>query len=130
MGEIVRPVADVELKSARGHWFPASMYIDSGADMTLIPSDFGRLLGMDLTMNRSALAGVTGTPLRVSLQSTQIRIGRSVHNAKVAVALRNNVPYLLGREGVFKAFRITFEEYKNLTSFHPTVLTKQRPGQS
>ena len=118
LGEIVRPVADVELKSARGHWFPASMYIDSGADLTLIPSDFGKLLGMDLTLNRSALAGVTGAPLRVSLQTTQIRIGRSIHHAKIAVALRNDVPYLLGREGVFKAFRIIFEENKNLTSFH------------
>src|SRR5438552_3284699 len=31
------------------------MYIDSGADMTLVPSDFGKLLGMDLSKNRSAL---------------------------------------------------------------------------
>ena len=119
LGEILRPVADVELKSASGHWFPASMYVDSGADMTLIPADFGRLLGMELTKNRSALAGVTESPMRVSLQSTQIRIGGSIQKARVAVALRNNVPYLLGREGVFKAFKITFEEYKGLASFHP-----------
>jgi hypothetical protein len=38
------------------------MYIDSGADITLIPSDFGKLLGMNLSKNRSALAGVTGAP--------------------------------------------------------------------
>ncbi len=98
------------------------MYIDSGADMTLIPSDFGRLLGMDLKKNRTTLAGVTGAPMKVSLQSTEIKIGASVHKAKVAVALRNNVPYLLGREGVFNAFKITFEEYKSLTRFHPQVL--------
>jgi len=93
------------------------MYVDSGADMTLIPSDFGKLLGMDLSKNRSALAGVTGAPMKVSLQSTETRIGASVQQAKVAVALRNDVPYLLGRDGVFKAFKITFEEYKQLTSF-------------
>jgi len=119
LGEILRPVANVELKSGRGHWFPASMYIDSGADMTLVPSDFGRLLGMDLGKNRTALARVTGAPMKVSLQSTDIKIGGSIHEAKVAVALRNDVPYLLGRDGVFKAFRITFEEYKSLTRFHP-----------
>ncbi len=117
LGEILRPVANVELRAVRGHWFPASMYVDSGADMTLIPSDFGKLLGMDLSKNRSALAGVTGAPMKVSLQSTETRIGASVQQAKVAVALRNDVPYLLGRDGVFKAFKITFEEYKQLTSF-------------
>jgi hypothetical protein len=117
LGEILRPVANVELKAVRGNWFPASMYVDSGADVTLIPSDFGKLLGMDLNKNRTALGGVTGAPLRVSLQSTEIRIGTSSQMGKVAVALRNDVPYLLGRDGVFKAFKITFEEYKERTSF-------------
>ncbi len=120
LGEILRPVANVELKAGRGDWFPASMYIDSGADLTLIPSDFGKLLGMNLDKNRSALAGVTGAPMKVSLQSTEIRIGTSIQEAKVAVALRNDVPYLLGRDGVFKAFKITFEEYEALTRFHPS----------
>jgi hypothetical protein len=125
LGEVLRPVASVELKALRGHWFPASMYIDSGADMTLIPSDFGKLLGMDLSKNRSALVGVTGSPMKVSLQSTQIKIGGSVQEAKVAVALRNDVPYLLGRDGVFKAFRITFEEINALTTFHPTLQSRR-----
>jgi hypothetical protein len=102
------------------------MYVDSGADMTLIPSDFGRLLGMDLSKNRSALAGVTGAPMKVSLQSTEIRIGASFHEAKVAVAFRNDVPYLLGRDGIFNAFKITFEEYKQLTSFHRSPASRHR----
>ena len=74
---------------------------------------------MDLKQNRSSLAGVTGAPVKVSLQSTEIRIGASINEAKVAVALRNDVPYLLGRDGVFKSFKITFEEDKALTRFHP-----------
>ena len=119
LGEILRPVASVEFRADRSHWFPASMYIDSGADLTLIPSDFGKLLGMNLNKNRSALAGVTGAPMKVSLQSTHLRIGASIQEAKVAVALRNDVPYLLGREGVFKTFKITFEEYGRLTKFSP-----------
>lgn len=93
------------------------MYIDSGADMTLVPSDFGKLLGMDLTRDKELLAGVAGAPLRVSLQSAEVKIGSTVQRAKIAVALRNDVPYLLGREGLFKAFRITFEEYLGRTSF-------------
>jgi hypothetical protein len=126
LGEVLRPVASVELKAVRDHWFPASMYIDSGADMTLIPSDFGKLLGMDLRKNRSGLVGVTGAPMKVSLQSTLIKIGASVQEAKVAVALRNDVPYLLGRDGVFKAFKITFEEINSLTTFHPSLHSKRQ----
>lgn len=94
------------------------MYVDSGADITLVPLDFGKLLGMDLAKNRSALAGITGAPLKVSLQSTMMRIGASAREAKVAVALRNDVPYLLGRNGIFNGFKIIFEEYRQLISFH------------
>jgi hypothetical protein len=119
MGEVWRPVADVELKSIRGHWFPVSMYVDSGADVTLIPSDFGKLLGMDLSKNRVALAGVTRHTLKVSLQSTRIRIGSSILEARVAVAFRNDVPYLLGRTGIFEAFKINFEQRRLLTRFIP-----------
>jgi hypothetical protein len=117
LGEILRPVASVQVRAVRGHWFPALMYIDSGADITLVPSDFGKLLGMDLSRNRTSLAGVTGAPLQASLQLAEMRIGTTIEKAKVAVAMRNDVPYLLGREGLFKSFKITFEEYKGLTSF-------------
>lgn len=125
LGEILRPVVSAQVRSVRGHWFPALMYIDSGADITLVPSDFGKLLGMDLTKNSASLAGVTGAPLRVSLQSAEVKIGGALENAKVAVATRNDVPYLLGREGLFKAFKITFEEYKGLTSFTHQSKTKK-----
>ncbi len=94
--------------------------------MTLIPSDFGKLLGMDTSKNRSALKGVTGAPMAVSLQSTRIKIGASIQKARVAVALRNDVPYLLGRDGVFKAFKIIFEEIDGLTTFHPTLRSMRR----
>ena len=68
--------------------------------------------------------------MKVSLQSSEIRIGSSIQEAKVAVALRNNVPYLLGREGIFKAFRITFEEYRTITSFREAAVrwTREESG--
>ena len=88
------------------------MYVDSGADLTLVPGDFGKLLDMDLTRNLQNISGVAGSPLRVSVQPAEIGIGSQTAKARIAVAMRNDVPYLLGREGVFRLFRITFEEYK------------------
>lgn len=93
------------------------MYVDSGADLTLIPKDFGKLLGMNLHQNLGLVSGISGALLKVSLQSADIRIGGRTARAKVAAALRNDVPYLLGREGLFKMFKIVFQEYRSLVRF-------------
>jgi predicted aspartyl protease len=93
------------------------MYVDSGADLTLIPKDFGKLLGMNLQENLGLISGVSGALLQVSLQSAEIRIGGRTARAKVAVGMRNDLPYLLGRDGLFKRFKIVFEEYKSLVRF-------------
>ncbi len=97
------------------------MYVDSGADLTLVPRDFGLLLGMDLSKNVGTIAGVTGNVLRISLQQTKFKIGGTVAKAKLAVASRNDVPYLLGRQGLFRHFKIIFQEYKALVSFKATT---------
>ncbi len=36
---------------------------------------------------------------------------------RITVATRNDVPYLLGREGVFRLFKVAFEEYKGTVRF-------------
>ena len=47
LGEILRPVAQLEVRAEMSEWFPVIMYIDSGADITLVPRNFGALLGLD-----------------------------------------------------------------------------------
>jgi hypothetical protein len=93
------------------------MYVDSGADLTLVPGDFGRLLGMDLTENLVLITGVAGSPLGVSVQQAEVAIGGRIAKAKIAVAMRNDVPYLLGREGLFRLFKIVFKEYRAVVRF-------------
>ena len=117
LGEVLRPVASVQVRGRRGPWYPALMYVDSGADLTLVPEDFGRLLGMDLTENSELITGVAGSPVRVSIQQAEVWIGGRIAKAKIAVAMRNDVPYLLGREGLFRLFKIVFEEYKAQVRF-------------
>lgn len=51
VGDILRPVAQLEIKSKKDDWFPVIMYIDSGADISLVPRNFGSLLGLDPTKN-------------------------------------------------------------------------------
>ncbi|RLI89567.1 MAG: hypothetical protein DRO62_01270 [Candidatus Altiarchaeales archaeon] len=45
---VYRPVADVEFKSKNNEWIELHPYIDSGADVTLFPLSFGRLLGLEI----------------------------------------------------------------------------------
>lgn len=43
---IFRPVADIEFKSVAGEWIECHPYIDSGADVTLLPLSLGRLFDL------------------------------------------------------------------------------------
>lgn len=106
------------------------MYVDSGADLTLVPRNFGLLLGMNLHQNRQSLAGVTGVPLQVSLHTARLKIGTKIVSADIAVALRDKVPYLLGRAGVFKTHKISFEEYRGLTVFGNPSISKRNSQDS
>ncbi|MFQ5813202.1 MAG: hypothetical protein ACE5I2_08460 [Anaerolineae bacterium] len=85
---IFRPVAKVYLLRQEGEWVAEYFYVDSGADYTLIPYRMGRFLGLE----------------------------------KIASEIREmggieRVPFLLGREGVFDHFDVTFQQRSKKTIF-------------
>jgi hypothetical protein len=112
LGEILRPIAQLEIKSQQSDWYTAIMYIDSGADITLVPRNFGALLGLDLTQNLGQIRGIGDAIVPLSLQNVKFRIEKHEIRVKIAVALINEVPYLLGRYDFFKLFNISFQEHK------------------
>lgn len=113
LGDILRPVAQLEIKSEKSNWFPIIMYIDSGADISLVPRNFGLLLNLDLTKNLGQIRGIGEAIVPLSLQNVKMRIDNHEMKVKIAVALINEVPYVLGRYDFFKLFRITFQEYES-----------------
>ena len=113
LGDILRPVAQLEIKSEKSDWFPVIMYIDSGADISLVPRNFGSLLGLDLRKNLGQIRGIGEAIVLLSLQDVKLRIGKHEMKVKIAVALINEVPYVLGRYDFFKLFKISFQEYDN-----------------
>jgi hypothetical protein len=113
LGDILRPVAQLEIKSEESDWFPVIMYIDSGADISLVPRNFGSLLGLDLTKNLGQIRGIGEAIVPLSLQDVKLRIEKHEIKVKIAVALINEVPYVLGRYDFFKLFKISFQEYDN-----------------
>ena len=87
------------------------MYIDSGADISLVPRNFGVLLGLDLTQNLGQIRGIGEAIVPLSLQNVIVRLESYEVKIKIAVALINEVPYVLGRHDFFKLFKISFQEY-------------------
>ncbi|MFA4957034.1 MAG: retropepsin-like aspartic protease [Candidatus Methanoperedens sp.] len=117
IGVIYRPIAKVEFKSSMG-WVPELMYVDSGADITLIPKSLGDLLGFDIqTEEIHDVRGVGETAIPVILKNIEIKLGEYVFNSRVAWALIEEVPPLLGRLDVFDQFDVNFTQKEKKVVF-------------
>jgi hypothetical protein len=111
LGDILKPIAQLEIRTEESDWFQVIMYIDSGADISLVPRNFGALLGLDLTKNLGQIRGIGEAIVPLSLQDVTLRVENHEVKVKIAVALIDEVPYVLGRYDFFKLFKISFQEY-------------------
>lgn len=105
-----RPLAQVSYKIKSGKWIGFNHYIDSGADVTLIPLTVGQAIGLTAegkTIKR--IGGISGG-IPVIYNNLKIKIGDTELTAQVAWAQVNNVPTLLGRKDIFDKFHITFKQ--------------------
>lgn len=110
IGKIKRPVADIYLKTKSNSWIEFHPYIDSGADLTMIPLSLGRLLGLHLDEQKvEQIGGIRGSVPIINTEC-QMRIGDNEFKIKVAWALIEDVPPLLGRTSVFDKFEIIFRQ--------------------
>lgn len=116
-GKILRPVALVTLYSTKKKTVQATMYIDSGADVTMIPLRAGNDLGFKYDPAKIfQMSGIAGS-LPCSLEKAKIAIGEKKLLADITWALSDEAPFLLGRRDIFKFFRITFDEKQKKVEF-------------
>ena len=115
---IFRPIASVKFKSKGNTWIKLRLYIDSGADITIIPLSFGRLLGLELKKEDiKQLTGVGGISIPVVITEVEIKINDIAFPLNIAWALEEDIPPLLGRTSVFDKFVITFDQTKKIIIF-------------
>ncbi len=120
VGEIKRPVADVLIKSERGEWIEFHPFIDSGADITLLPYSFGLMLGFKKEIGElHELKGVRGIGVPVIVKRVKMKIGNIELEPRVAWVLIEEAPPLLGRLDIFDKFNITFREKEEKVVFEP-----------
>lgn len=114
---IHRPVADVSIKTVSGEWIEFHPYIDSGADVTLIPFSFGKLIGLKTDEKKiEQIGGIRGS-VPVIYHHCIIRIGLYGFPIKLAWTLIEEVPPLLGRSEMFDYFSITFKQHQKTITF-------------
>ncbi len=120
LGEIYRPIADIHLQTRKGRWIKYEAFIDSGADITIIPYSVGRYLGFEMKEeNLVSFQGVTGKGVPTILTKVKMRIGDVELEPRVAWALIEDAPPLLGRLDIFDKFNITFKEKEGKIIFEP-----------
>jgi hypothetical protein len=95
---IKRPVADVEIRGRNGNWYWVTAYIDSGADISIIPYSLGLSMGFEIERNKIIeLIGVTGKEIPVVMIKTRIKFSEDIiRDVEIGWALVEAVPILLG----------------------------------
>ena len=115
---VLRPVARVKIIN-NDNEITQEMYVDSGADITLIPYSVGTALGFKLEPEEEIkrIGGVGGGKISVVIRKVKMVIGSKQFDARVAWCMSEDVPLILGRLDVFDEFLITFDQKEKKTVF-------------
>jgi hypothetical protein len=118
LGDVLRPVAEVILKRS-GFSVGMPMYIDSGADISMIPLRFGRALGFkqEETDTIKEVRGISGAGIPYIFKEVTLMLNGEELKARVAWALVEEVPILMGRLDIFDKFRIIFDQRRGWIDF-------------
>ena len=118
LGKILRPVADVVLEPGEIK-VEIPMYIDSGADISMIPYRFGKALGFNKEEmdNIQEVKGISGAGIPYSIREVNFILNSRKLKARIAWAFVEEVPMLMGRMDIFDKFRIIFDEKKGWIDF-------------
>ncbi|MBI2652502.1 hypothetical protein HYX00_03460 [Candidatus Woesearchaeota archaeon] len=88
--------------------------MDSGADISLISKSVGDLLGLKIENNDkiTEAKGIGERSVPIIIKKIKMKIGDKLLETRIAWALIEEVPLLLGREDVFNLFDICFKKNK------------------
>jgi hypothetical protein len=103
LGTIYRPVATIIVEHKK-IVVELPLYIDSGADISMIPYRFGKALRLDQTSKDRIrrIRGIAGRSVPYLVKRLTFIFGRTKISARVAWSMTEEVPLLLGRMDVSK----------------------------
>lgn len=111
------PAAEIFVLGKDNHYHSFTMYIDSGAALTVLTASDAKRLSVDLANGQPMnLYGVSGS-VKAYIHTLSIKIGNHNFKVKIAFSVSDETPRLLGREVIFSNFVISFRERKQKTYF-------------
>ena len=118
LGIVLRPVAEVILEKD-SFTVEIPMYVDSGADVSMIPFRFGKALGFKQEKEDTIqeIKGISGAGVPYILKEVTLMLNGKRLKIRTAWALVEEVPMLMGRMDIFDKFRVVFDERNGWIDF-------------
>ncbi len=112
---VKKPLIEVELFH-NGQSMKQMALLDSGADITTVNAEIAAYLGIDLKdCDEKVIAGVVGQPTPAYLTEMDMSVSGFPETVRLRLlfvpGLKMNI--LLGQEGFFDAFRVSFAKYED-----------------
>lgn len=114
-GSIYRPVAKLTLVHGNKS-VPQIFYVDSGADLTLIPRSVGEILAFNnpTSSEINDIKGIGEKSVPIVIRKVTLVLAHFRIQSYLGWALIEDVPLLLGREEFFKYFDIIFRKNRKV----------------
>ncbi|NCN87087.1 hypothetical protein GW932_04590 [archaeon] len=110
------PTLQVSLRGRSSFPIEVIALLDTGADVSVIPLALAELLNLDLNSEILESNGIGGT-IKTKRSSMRVEISKNRESysiqVPVEVALEDDPPIILGRNGFFDKFQIIIEENKH-----------------
>lgn len=95
----------------KNHIARTSALVDSGASMSVFSSEVSEQLRLNIYEGKEIFIGGVGGRIKGYLHAIKLEIANKILTVPVVFSYEYSVSFnLLGREGVFKNFKIVFEE--------------------
>ncbi|MGC8636484.1 MAG: hypothetical protein ACP5T5_05625 [Thermoprotei archaeon] len=121
LGKSLRPRLPLQLKTKSGKWVTVSLYVDTGADISMLPKSTSDILGINLKSgNEVIVVGLAGELIRAYLHDLECKIeGSDPFTMKFAISEKETVVPILGREGIFQRFNVRFNNLASQVELDP-----------
>lgn len=110
-----RPIVPLNING-----FPFTGLLDSGSDNIVIPLSVAEALQLK-EVGKTSLSQMNGDEMECTITELDIEFGtdKTPHRFKTMALISNSERIILGRNGFFGNFRITFNEMSKQVSFKP-----------
>ncbi|HEX7017501.1 MAG TPA: hypothetical protein VF209_01160 [Patescibacteria group bacterium] len=114
-GSIPRPVAEVSFLTANQEWRGVTMVIDTGADLTLLPSYLAVFFEIDIdALEKIETRGIKSSHTVYLMRKMRVKIGFFERSIPVGFVRDRRMPPLLGRHQFLETFVTTLEKDKRV----------------